>query len=127
MSYQGIVAFSISVPYERGRASTVHLDEFLSKLQENRVKLRAISGFISGRRISIFCLPKDADKFREFLKSAKVRAKEVTGFEITKEKTVDRVVSILAKISLSGFALCGFDGFGASNKAGGFIWSEVKH
>ena len=126
MPYQAIAAFSISVPYERGGASTVHLDEFFTELEENQVKLRAISGFVSGRRIRIFCLPKDVAKFRKFLKSAGVRAKEVQGFEITGEKTVSRAVNILHFISLSRFELRAFDGFGVSNKAGGIVWSEQQ-
>lgn len=79
------------------------------------IKLRGMSGFAFGRRIKVFCVPEDVTKFRGFLKSAKIRAREGDGFSITGENKVGRAMAVLDKIALSGFDIKAFDAFGTAS------------
>jgi len=102
MTYEAIVTFSFSIPRQFGGQAQTNLAELLGKMGEADVSLLSISGFASGRRIKIFCTPKNPAKLEAFLKSAKLRAKKTEAFQITAAKQIE-AVAILHKIALSGY------------------------
>ena len=77
MPYSEIINFSFSIPNQPAGVVEHDLSQLLQKMMTNDIKLRSISGFASGRRIKIFCVPEDANHFRDFLRSARIRASRV--------------------------------------------------
>lgn len=65
-----VTYFSFSIPNQPAGVAEVSLSQLLQKMEQAQIRLQGISGFASGPRIKIFCIPKDADQFRDFLRSA---------------------------------------------------------
>ncbi len=66
--------------------------------------------------MKIFCVPKDADKFRAFLKARGLRASEKTAVKLNGGK--EFVMELLYRRALSGDI---FSAFSISTKAGGLV------
>jgi hypothetical protein len=122
MTYNEIINFSFSIPNQPPGQAEQELSQLLQKMMAAKIRLRGLSGFASGRRIKIFCVPRDANKFRDFMKSERIRLREQNGFAITGEVKAERVLAILDFIALSGFNVRAFDVLSTGRKSGGFVW-----
>lgn len=114
-----VVYFSFSIPNLRGN-STGGLYDLLSKIQEANLIFRALSGSAYGKRMKIFCVPPDVDKFRDFSRKHRLRAKEHHGINIT--GTEQMVPKLVARWALSGIIL---QGFSIASNAGGFVGEDI--
>jgi hypothetical protein len=72
---KNVVYFSFSIPNLPGE-SPGGLFDLLSKMEQADLKCHGISGTASGKRMKIFRVPTDVDKFRDFSRQHKLRAKE---------------------------------------------------
>jgi hypothetical protein len=115
---ENVVHFSFSIPNLKGQ-SRGGLFDLLSKIKEANLKFRGLSGSAYGKRMKIFCVPTDVDKFRDFSRQHKLRAKEHHAIHIT--GTEQMVGSLVTRWALSGFIL---QGFSIASKAGGLVFSE---
>ena len=67
MPYHAIINFSFSIPYQPTGGGERDLSQLLQKVMTANIKLR----------IKILCVPEDANRFRDFLKSERIRASNV--------------------------------------------------
>jgi len=71
------VYFVFSVATRKGTAPG-GFGDFMTKLIGAGVKVRSLAAFVSGRRTKVFCVPKDAEMFRAFAKTQRLRATQKT-------------------------------------------------
>ena len=107
--------FSFSIPNLLG-GQRGGLADLVGRMIEANIELRDISGFAFGQRMKIFCVPKDANKFRIFLKAQKLRANEKTAVKLIGDNKF--VMNLLQRLALSGDL---FPAFSISTKAGGLV------
>lgn len=124
MPYKQIAHFSFSIPNQPDGVAKQDLSRLLQKMNKAKVKLRGMAGFAAGRRIEVFCVPVNAVALRAFLKSARIRAEEGSGFLIDGEPSVGRVTAVIDFIALSGFNIGAFGTLAVAGKAAGLVWSK---
>lgn len=87
-------AFSIAI---KGRIHV--LGDLISEMNAAGITVQNLSGFVSGRRHQLFCIPTNADKFRAFAKKRQLRLREKTAVKLAQPPTV---MSLFLKWALSG-------------------------
>ena len=115
---ENVVYFSFSIPNLSGQSPS-GLFDLLSKIKQANLIFRGLSGSAYRKRMKIFCVPTDVDKFRDFSRQHGLRAKEHHAINIT--GTDQMVGNLVTRWALSGFLL---QGFSIASNAGGFVWSE---
>lgn len=118
-----IITFSFFIPNQPEGMAKQNLSQFLQKLAASKIKLQAISASADRRRFKIYCSPEDPAKLRNFLKSAKIGAKERVAF-LFQYADMTNCLSAFDKIALSAFDIKAFDAIAIGKKASGFIWSD---
>jgi hypothetical protein len=94
--YTPVVSFVFSIAIE-GRVHVV--GNFISEMHSAGITVQNLSGFVSGRRHHLFCVPTNVDKFRAFAKKRKLRLREKSAFKIT--RTLQPVMNVFHKLALS--------------------------
>jgi hypothetical protein len=112
---ENVVYFSFSIPNLTGQSPGEHFD-LLSNIKQANLIFRGLSGSVYGKRMKIFCAPTDVDKFRDFSRQHRLRAKEHHAINITGSDQM--VGSLVTRWALSGFLL---QGFSIASNAGGFV------
>ena len=111
-------AFSIAT----GRGTTRGgLGDLMGEMMRAGVTLHSLSGFVSGRRTKLFCVPGDADAFRAFAKKRKLRLSEKTAVKLTYSPTV---MALLHRRAISGDD---FPAFSISTQTGFVYLPEKRH
>ena len=111
-------AFSIATGQGTTRGG---LGDLMGEMMRAGVTLHSLSGFASGRRTKLFCVPGDADAFRAFAKKRKLRLSEKTAVKLTRPPTV---MALLHRRALSGDVL---PAFSISTQTGFVYLPEKRH
>lgn len=94
--------FVFSVPTTQGTAPG-GLGELISDMIGEDIALSALSTCVAGRRTKVFCVPKDAELFRSFVRQRRIRVRQRTALIYSGE---DRpVLGTLNKWAISGEVL----------------------
>ena len=94
--------FVFSVPTAQG-TTPGGLGELLSDMIAEGIALNAFSTCIAGRRTKVFCVPKDAELFRAFIRQRRIRVRQRTALIYSGD---DRpVLGTLNKWAISGEVL----------------------
>ena len=113
-------AFSIAT----GRGTTRGgLGDLMGEMMRAGVTLHSLSGFVSGRRTKLFCVPGDADAFRAFAKKRKLRLSEKTAVKLIQTRH-PTVMALLHRRAISGDDL---PAFSISTKTGFVYLPEKRH
>ena len=107
--------FSFSIPNLLG-SQRGGLGDLVSRMMAANIEILDISGFAVRQRMKVVCVPKDANKFRTFLKAQKLRASEKTAVKLIGDNKF--VMTLLHRWALSGDL---FPAFSISTKAGGLV------
>lgn len=117
------VAFLFFIPNDRKGVAKRDLSRFLQKLVASKIKIGAISACGDRGRFKIYCVPEDRAKFRGFLKSARIRARQRAAI-LYQDADVRHCLSVIDKIALSGFDITAFDAVAAGKRARALTWSD---
>ena len=115
---KSMVYFVFSIATGRGSIRG-GFGDLIGEMISAGVTLHSLSGFVSGRRTKLFCVPGDADAFRAFAKKRKLRLSEKTAVKLTRPPTV---MALLHRWALSGDVLPAF----SISTQTGFVYLPVK-
>ncbi len=113
-----VVSFAFSLAIE-GQVHVV--GNLISKMQAAGTTVQNLSGFVSGRRHHLFCVPTDVDEFRSFAKKQKLRLREKSAFKLTSVRRLP-VMNMFHKLALSGDI---HSAWSVSSQSG-FVYLPVK-
>lgn len=116
---KSMVYFAFSVATGRG-SSRGGLADLIGEMIGAGITLNSLSGFVSGRRTRLFCVPGDTDTFRAFAKKRRLRLSEKTAVKLTRR--VQPVMSLLHRRAISGDILPAF----SISTQTGFVYLPAK-
>lgn len=116
---KSMVYFAFSIATQRGNQAG-GLGDLISQMNVAGITVHNLSGFVSGQRTKLFCVPVDAKKFREFATKHKLRIREKTAVKLVRE--IQPVINLLVRFAISGDIL---PAFSVSSQAG-FVCLPVK-
>jgi hypothetical protein len=91
--------FLFSVPTTRG-ATPGGLGKLISDMLGEGIALSALSTCVTGRRTKVFCVPKDTDLFRAFVRQRKIRVRQKSALIYSGDNWL--VLGTLNKWAISG-------------------------
>ena len=94
--------FVFSVPTTQGTAPG-GLGELINDIMGEGIALSALSTCVAGRRTKVFCVPKDADLFRSFVRQRRIRVRQKTALILSGDDWT--VLGTLNKWAVSGEVL----------------------
>lgn len=116
---KSMVYFGFSIATRAGTQAG-GLGDLISQMKAAGITVHSFSGFVSGQRTKLFCVPVDAHKFREFATKHKLRIREKTAVKLVRH--IQPVMNLLERFAISGDIL---PAFSVSSQAG-FVYLPVK-